>query len=77
MDRKKRNLTFFGIQVKKRLLDLGMTQKQLADEIGLNTNYLTDILNGRKPGIKYKDAIVARLNLEEEINKYEMMRGAK
>lgn len=75
MVKNKRTLTLFGIQVKKRLIDLGMTQKQLADEIGLNTNYLTDILNGRRSGIKYRDRIIEKLNLEEEIKREESMKG--
>ena len=47
MNRKK-PIPIFGVKVKKRLIELNMTQRQLASEIGVNENYLTDILNGRR-----------------------------
>ena len=62
-------IPLFGIKVKKRLIELGMTQRQLANDIGANENYLTDILNGRRSGRKYKDAIIRKLNLEAEEKK--------
>lgn len=63
---KKTPIPLFGILVKKRLIELSMTQRELAHEIGVNENYLTDILNGRKAGTKYKDAINRRLGIGEE-----------
>lgn len=56
----------FGIKVKKRLIDLNMTQRELSSEIGVNENYLTDILNGRRSGKKYKNLIVERLDIDIE-----------
>lgn len=52
----------FALYVRKRLLELNMTQRQLARDIGMNENYLTDILNGRRSGKKYREAIVKRLS---------------
>ncbi len=40
-----------------------MTQRELAKQISVNENYLTDILNGRRSGNKYKEAIISRLEL--------------
>jgi transcriptional regulator with XRE-family HTH domain len=53
----------FAIKVKKRLIELNMTQRQLAQEVGMNENYLTDVLAGRRSGQKYRAAIKERLNL--------------
>lgn len=66
--------TIFGIKVKKRLIELNMTQRQLASEIGVNENYLTDILNGRRTGNKYRDSIIQRLDLKAEEKEYQPMR---
>jgi DNA-binding XRE family transcriptional regulator len=48
---------FFGMEVKKRLVELNMTQRELAKKIGVNENYLTDTLRGRRSGKKYQAAI--------------------
>ncbi|WP_427340863.1 helix-turn-helix domain-containing protein [Caloranaerobacter sp. DY30410] len=63
---KRRELTLFGVKVKKRLIELDMTQKELAKDIGVHPAYLTDILRGNRSGRKYKKAIIKRLNLDEE-----------
>ncbi|MCR2045180.1 helix-turn-helix domain-containing protein [Anaerosalibacter massiliensis] len=47
----------FGKKVKKQLIELEMTQRDLAKKVGVHENYLTDILNGRRSGEKYKDKI--------------------
>lgn len=43
--------------IKKALVDREMTQRQLARMVGMNENYLTDVLNGRKAGTKYLNEI--------------------
>lgn len=53
-------------RVKKELIDLGMTQRELAQEIGMNENYLTDMLNGRKPGDKYWAQIEYALGINQK-----------
>ncbi len=63
-DRKK-DIPMFGINVKKRLIDMRMTQRQLAKDIGVSENYLTDILSGRRSGKKYKPLIYKKLGLED------------
>lgn len=54
----------FGMEVKKRLVELDMTQRELANAIGVNENYLTDILRGRRSGKKYRPAICRLLELD-------------
>lgn len=49
--------------IKKALVDREMTQRQLAGVVGMNENYLTDVLNGRKAGTKYLDEIVRVLEI--------------
>lgn len=56
----------FGVIVKKRLVELKMTQRQLAKNLGMNENYLTDILAGRKSGIKYRVSILMEIGLGEK-----------
>lgn len=73
--RTNKTIPIFGIQVKKRLIELRMTQRQLAQEIGVNENYLTDILNGRRSGKKYMDNINQRLNLQVEEKRYKQIKG--
>lgn len=60
----------FGIEVKKKLIELNMTQRELAKKLEMNENYLTDILNGRRSGKKYKFKIIKilRINIEEKNN---------
>lgn len=55
----------FGIEVKKKLIELKMTQRELAKLVGVNENYLTDILNGRRSGRKYKTKIIEILKIKK------------
>ena len=77
MKTKNNPIPIFGLKVKKRLVELSMTQRQLANDIGVNENYLTDILNGRRSGRKYKDSIIKKLDLEADIKgkKLNQMKG--
>lgn len=51
--KKKRDLPEQAKKVKKELINRGMTQRELAEMIGMNENYLTNMLNGRRSGKKY------------------------
>lgn len=57
----------FGVIVKKRLIELKMTQRDLAKKLNMNENYLTDILAGRKSGAKYRNNILNEIGLIEEL----------
>ncbi len=49
----KRKLTAYGAWVKKRLIELDMQQKSLAQNINVSESYLADVLRGDKKGSKY------------------------
>lgn len=61
---KKRELTEFGVAVKKRLVELGKTQKELAETVGMGEVYLNVVLHGKRSGKKYIAAICRELNLD-------------
>ncbi|NPV89793.1 MAG: helix-turn-helix transcriptional regulator [Firmicutes bacterium] len=64
MQRKKRELTAFGVMVKKALIEKQMTQVQLADIVGTSNKYLNLILYGERSGDKYLDSIARELDLD-------------
>ena len=45
---KKRKLTPFGLKIKNRLVDMNMTQKELAKMLGTSDAYLSMILYGER-----------------------------
>lgn len=57
-------LTPFGKKVKKRLIDIGMTQVELAALVGCNKQYLHKILCGERSGQKYLDDIAKALEID-------------
>lgn len=67
--RRKRELTAFGALVKKALIDKGMTQVQLAQEVGTSNKYLNLILYGDRSGEKYLHGIARVLDLDLEVLK--------
>lgn len=66
-ERRKLKLTTFGLSVKKRLLDKGMTQKELARELGIQGCYLTEILYGIRAGWKYREQIENILSMKKSV----------
>lgn len=67
MKRKRRTtkLTPFGMNVKKRLLETGMSQSELAAQIGVCRSYVTDILYGHRAGWKYREQIEDILKMKK------------
>lgn len=55
---KESNFTEFGIMVKKRLVEIEMTQTELAEKCGCTKQYLHAILVGRRPNSKYISKIL-------------------
>lgn len=53
MKTKQQKLTPFGKKVRKRLIDKGMTQVELAALLGCNKQYIHKILVGERSGKKY------------------------
>lgn len=62
--RKDRKLTTFGVEVKKKLIEIGKTQKELADEVGTSDVYLNLILHGERAGKKYLNRIADVLAID-------------
>ena len=60
----KSKLTSFGILVKKRLIEKGMTQTKLAEEVGTTVKYLNLVLYGRRSGEKYIQDIIKVLEID-------------
>lgn len=56
-------------QIKKKLIDLDMSQKELAAMIPVAPAYLNDVLSGRKTGKKYEAQIFQILSEEERHRK--------
>lgn len=59
-----RKLTPFGRQVKKRLVDMEITQVELAEMLGTNKQYINKILCGERSGKKYISEISKILKIE-------------
>lgn len=55
-----------GKQIKKSLIDKGMTQKEFADQLGTTPQYLNKILHGERSGKKYREAIKDLLGIDIE-----------
>jgi len=68
LDKSKKIYTPFGVDVKKTLIDRGLTMTQLEQMIGAPDNYLTMVLRGKRPGRKYVPLIATIL--EMDLTKY-------
>ena len=58
--------TPFGNAVKKKMIDLGVTQAQMERDIGAPTNFVTAILRGDRPGHEYVPLIAEYLGIDPE-----------
>ncbi|MGG1600547.1 helix-turn-helix domain-containing protein [Paenibacillus naphthalenovorans] len=61
---KKRKLSPVGILIKKRLIELGKTQYELATEIGTSSNYIYLIMIGERSGKSYLPKIARALGID-------------
>lgn len=52
-ERGRRELTPRGKMINKRLIDLGMTQCELAAQLGTTPQYLQKVIHGERSGEKY------------------------
>lgn len=62
------NLTPLGREIKHKLIDRGMTQRQLAAALGIAPQYITKILSGQRSGERYILKICTMLDIN--INEY-------
>ena len=64
---KRRKLTPLGAEIKKSLVDRQMTQRELAEKIGVSPKYINLIIYGERSGKKYIPEIVSLLGLDSNI----------
>lgn len=64
MTERQTRLTPFGRKVKKKLIDKGMTQTELAALLGCNRPYISKILMGERSGKKYIRKIAEILEID-------------
>ena len=57
-------LTPLGKEIKKKLIDKEMTQKELADQLGVTKQYITKFITGTRTGEKYLCQIGAILDID-------------
>lgn|GEM_PF-629383 len=55
----------YGIMLQKRLIDMRMSQKDLAKKVGLDPKRISDIVRGTRALPKYRDKINEILGLDE------------
>ncbi|MCR4442935.1 MAG: Rha family transcriptional regulator [Peptococcaceae bacterium] len=58
-----KQLTPFGLEVKKRLLDLGLNQKEFCKENDIPMNRLSEVLYGDRLAKKYREKIAKLLDI--------------
>lgn len=56
----------FGKKVKKRLVDKGMTSKELARLLGVKPQYVSKIICGERSGLKYRSQIMKILDMTDD-----------
>lgn len=56
-------LTPFGVEVKKRLLDLGLTQKEFCEQYNIPENRMSEILYGKREAAQYRVSIADALGI--------------
>ena len=59
--------TEFGLRVRTELLKRNITNKQLANMLGISGAYLSDILRGRRDAFEQKKRIAKILEIKEEV----------
>ena len=60
----KRKLTKFGVKIKKGLIDKGITQKELAEQIGIAERTIIEIIYGCRTEVHIKDRAFEILNIK-------------
>ncbi|MGN0341312.1 MAG: helix-turn-helix domain-containing protein [Roseburia sp.] len=59
----KRQMTPMGKEIKRRLVELEMSQADLAEQVGTSPQYINHIIFGERSGEKYIEAICRILNI--------------
>jgi plasmid maintenance system antidote protein VapI len=56
----------YGIGIQKRLLDIDMSQKELAELVGIDPKRMSDLVRGSRALYQYRDRIEEILTLAEK-----------
>ena len=60
---KRDDCKIFGKTVRLKLVELEMTQTELANLTGIHPRYISIIINGKRPGLKHREKIRAVLGM--------------
>lgn len=58
--------TPFGKEIRKRMIDLEMEQKDLAKAVGVSSSYISDVFRGSRSGASIKKRICEAVGLDYE-----------
>ena len=61
----KRQITPMGKEIKRRLVELEMSQEELATSVGCSPQYINHIIYGERSGEKYLEQIFLILGMDE------------
>ena len=61
---KSRKLTTFGVEVKKKLLDLGISQKEFCQQHNIPDPRLSEVLHDARLAKRYREKIARILDIE-------------
>lgn len=67
MSKTKRQITPLGKEMKRRLLELEMSQDELARMVGTSPQYVNHIIYGERSGEKYMDDIKQVLGMPRDL----------
>ncbi len=65
MAKTKRQITPMGKEIKRRLVELEMSQEELATSVGCSPQYINHIIYGERSGEKYLEQIFLNLGMDE------------
>ncbi|MCL2704425.1 MAG: helix-turn-helix domain-containing protein [Defluviitaleaceae bacterium] len=53
----------YGKEIKRKLIEKDMSQKELAARVGIHPKRISDIIRGTFPGLKYREKISEVLDI--------------
>lgn len=62
--RNRRKLTPFGLQIKLKLLEHGMTQRELCRTLNIPEEQLSEIMYGVRKAVTHRENIAKKLEIE-------------
>ena len=63
MDGVKIRYSQYGKEIKRKLIEKDMSQKELATRVGIHPKRISDIIRGTFPGLKYREKISEVLDI--------------